>query len=88
MLPTLERVAGAERVITALPATGAEDFSYFQQRAPGLYIWLGVRPAGVAPEDAGPHHSPTFFVDESGLELGLRALAALAVDYLTQSPQP
>jgi amidohydrolase len=77
--PTLERVAGAQQVIRPLPATGAEDFSFYQERVPGVYFWLGVRPANVSAEQAAPNHSPGFFVDESALLLGLRALAQLVV---------
>jgi amidohydrolase len=84
MVPTLERVA--PRALEALPRTGAEDFSFYAQRIPGLYIWLGVRPPEVAPEDAAPNHSPRFFVDEGALPLGVRALAHLALDYLAAGP--
>ncbi len=80
MVPTLERVA--PRVLEALPRTGAEDFSFYAQRIPGLYVWLGIRPPEVAPEDAAPNHSPRFFVDEAALPLGTRLLVALAADYL------
>ncbi len=83
MVPTLRRVAGAERVVTALPRTGAEDFAYFEQRVPGFYFWLGVRPEGTPASEAAPNHSPRFFVDEGALGLGVRALAQLAVDFLS-----
>jgi amidohydrolase len=82
MLPTLERVAGEAEVATLLPRTGAEDFAYYAERIPGFYFWLGVRPRGVSEQDAAPNHSPRFFVDESALVLGVRAMSALAVDYL------
>ena len=84
MVPILERVA--PRVVEALPRTGAEDFSFYAQRIPGLYVWLGVRPPDVALEDAAPNHSPRFFVDEGALPLGVRALAYLALDYLAAGP--
>ena len=84
MRPTLERVAGRENVLTPLPATGAEDFSFFQREVPGVYYWLGIRPRDVAPEAAAPNHSPHFFIDESALVLGVRSLASLALDYLEQ----
>ncbi len=80
--PSLERVAGAERVRDALPRTGAEDFAFFQQEVPGVYFWLGGRPPEVAREDAEPNHSPRFVLDEATLPLGVRALAAVAVDVL------
>jgi amidohydrolase len=82
MLPTLDRVAGAKRVIEVPPRTGAEDFSFFAERAPGLYFWLGIRPGDVAADEAAPNHSPRFIVDEGALALGVRALTHLALDYL------
>ena len=82
MLPTLQRVAGESNVFTIIPSLGAEDFSFFQKEIPGLFFVLGTRPRGVTQEMAAPGHSPRFFVDESGLLLGVRALAHLAVDYL------
>ncbi len=82
MLPTLRRVAGGEQLIEALPRTGAEDFSLYAQQIPGLYFWLGIRPKGTAPAEAASNHSPHFFVDESALGLGVRAMSNLAVDFL------
>jgi amidohydrolase len=87
MLGSLERVAGADRVVRALPWTGAEDFARYQERVPGLYFWLGVRPAGVPEADTIPNHSPFFTADEDVLVLGVRALASLAVDYLENPPR-
>ena len=81
MLPTLERVAPGKVKQSEL-ITGAEDFTYFQRQAPGLFIFLGITP----PEQAGKapaNHSPLFFVDEKALPTGVRALANLAVDYLS-----
>ncbi|MFQ5416673.1 MAG: amidohydrolase [Myxococcota bacterium] len=83
MIPTLERIAGSDHVVRALPRTGAEDFAFFQERIPGLYVWLGGRPAGVSASEAAPNHSPRFFVDEAALALGVRTLAGLAVDFLS-----
>jgi amidohydrolase len=81
--PTLERVAGRERVVEPLPWTGAEDFSRYQERVPGVFLFLGVVPAGTDPAAAEPNHTPRFQLDEAALELGVRALAQLAVDTLT-----
>jgi len=82
MEPTLRRVSG-DKVISDLEArTVAEDFSVFQQKVPGLYFYVGATPAGEDMAKAEPNHSPRFFVDESALELGARALSALVVDYL------
>jgi amidohydrolase len=81
MLPTLERVAPGKVKQSEL-ITGAEDFTYFQRQAPGLFVFLGITP----PEQAGKapaNHSPLFYVDEKALPTGVRALANLAVDYLS-----
>jgi len=83
MEPTLRRVAGADRLMRGLPRTGAEDFSFLSQKAPALYFWLGVRSPDTAEKDAASNHSPLFRVDESALVLGVRAMANLAVDFLT-----
>ena len=84
MAPTLMRVAAGGDAAERSPSTGAEDFSYFQQEIPGFYFFLGVRPKGVSPEEAAPHHSPYFFSDEGALPVGVRALSHLVVDYMTQ----
>jgi amidohydrolase len=81
MLPTLERVAPGKVKESEL-ITGAEDFTYFQRQAPGLFVFLGITP----PEQAGKapaNHSPLFFADEKALPTGVRALANLAIDYLS-----
>jgi amidohydrolase len=84
--PTLERVAGRERVTVPLPWTGAEDFSRYQERVPGVFLFLGTNPSGVALADAPPNHTPRFVLDEGALLIGVRALAQLAVDTLSAPP--
>jgi len=85
MLPTLKRVAGAENVSIQPPVTGAEDFSFFAQKAPGLFVFLGSTKQGVDPGTAPVNHSPLYDVDEGVLPLGVRTLANLAVDYLSEN---
>jgi amidohydrolase len=82
MRPSLERVAGPGRLLLVPKVTGAEDFSFFQKLIPGLFFFVGVTPPEIEPSKAPANHSPHFYVDESGLELGLRSLAHLACDYL------
>jgi amidohydrolase len=83
MLPTLQRIAGRDQVVPALPRTGAEDFAFYQERVPGLFLWLGIRPAGVSADTAAPNHSPHFYVDEAALVLGVRTLTGLTLDFMT-----
>jgi amidohydrolase len=63
MVPTLRRVGGAANVKLVNPVLGAEDFSFFQQKVPGLFFWIGTRPVDQTPEQAPSNHSPLFYVD-------------------------
>ena len=81
MLPTLERVAPRFIGKTSF-TTGSEDFSFFANTVPGLFISLGISPPGQDPEKTPPNHSPYFNVDEGALVVGVEALTALAFDYL------
>jgi len=82
MLPTLEEVAGKENVRVQKAITGAEDFSFYAREVPGFFFFLGGKPLDVPVEETAPHHTPEFFIDEGGLELGVRAMTRLALDYL------
>jgi len=82
MVPVLQAVAGEDRVHLTPAETGAEDFAFVAEKVPSFYIQVGGRPADVAEEDAPDHHTPEFFVDDSGLGLGVRAMTAMALHYL------
>lgn len=84
MLSSLKKTAGAEHVVLAVPRTGAEDFSFYQEKVPGLFLFLGGMPKGKNKLEAPSHHTPEFFIDESGLKLGVLALVNLAFDYANQ----
>lgn len=88
MLPTLERIAGPGMVQQTPAVMGYEDFAFFAQRIPGMFVFLGARLPGVARADAAPNHSPRFVIDESALRLGVRTYAALALDYLSNPSLP
>jgi amidohydrolase len=82
MIPTLEEVAGGENnVLISAPQTGAEDFSKYQEKIPGLFFFLGGMSKGKAPSEVAPHHTPDFYIDESGFVLGVKAFCHLIVDY-------
>lgn len=86
MIPILEAVAGPGRALPKRPVTGAEDFSFIAEQVPSVYINLGGRPAHVAKDTAPSHHTPEFFVDDSGLNLGVRALTAMTLHYMATHP--
>ena len=80
MLPSLEKAAGKENVILMKAITGAEDFSFFQKEVPGLFFFLGGMTPGTT--EAFPHHTPDFFIDEAGMQLGVKTFIQLSLDYL------
>lgn len=81
MLPTLEAIVG-KSMLKQIPAhTGAEDFSYFQEKVPGFFFFLGARPANRSMEQTAAHHTPDFYISEEKLDVGVKALSHLVVDY-------
>ena len=85
MLPTLQRTAGKENVALTNAFTSAEDFSFYQKEIPGMFFFLGGMSKGMNPKDAPPHHTPDFYIDESGLLLGVKAMVNLTLDYSKSS---
>ena len=82
MLPSLQKTAGKENVKLGVAITGAEDFSFLAQKAPGLYLRLGGMTKGKDPATAGPHHTPQFLIDDSAFKTGINALCNLVFDYM------
>ena len=82
MLPTLQKTAGVSNVILIPADTGAEDFSFYQEKVPGLFIFLGGMQKGKDPKTTASHHTPDFFIDESGFILGVKALSNLTLNYM------
>ncbi|MGB4400007.1 MAG: M20/M25/M40 family metallo-hydrolase, partial [Daejeonella sp.] len=82
MLPSLQRIAGTANVNVVPPVTGAEDFSFFQEKVPGLFFFLGGMTKGKDPNTAPSHHTPDFFIDESSFKLGVKTLTGLTLDYM------
>jgi len=80
--PTLRRVAGEGRVYQVPPSTTAEDFSRYQQRIPGVFVFLGVADPDQDPMTVAPNHSPLFNPHEGALPVGVRLLANMALDWL------
>ena len=84
MLPSLILAAGADRVKERDWVTGAEDFAYYGTKAPSFFFNLGGKQPGKDPKTVAPHHTPDFYIDESGLKNGIRAFCSLVVDYLNR----
>ena len=82
MIPTLERVVGKDNLKMMDPVMGGEDFALFANEVPGIYYRLGVVKPGTT---SGWIHTPTFRADDSCLEVGIRAMSNMVVDYLKSS---
>jgi len=79
MIPTMERVVGKNNLKFLDPVMGGEDFAFFANEVPGMYYRLGVLKPGTT---SGWVHTPTFRADDSCLEVGIRAMSNLVVDFL------
>jgi amidohydrolase len=82
MLPSLQQTAGAANVSICPPVTGAEDFSFYQQKVPGLFYFLGGMPKGGDPKTTPANHSQNFYIEESGFTLGVKTMCNLTLDYI------
>ena len=82
MLPVLQETAGASNVIAGPAVTGGEDFSFYQEKVPGLFVFLGGMPKGADPKTVAPNHTPDFYIDESAFPLGVKTLCNLTLDYM------
>lgn len=82
MLPSLEKAVGSENIVLRPAVMGAEDFSFFQQQVPGMYINIGGMPKGVDPKKVSGAHTPGFLIDESGMQTGIKVFLHLVMDYM------
>lgn len=81
MLPSLYKAAGKENVSEKPWVTGAEDFAFFGEKIPAFYFFVGGMPKGQDPMTAAPHHTPDFLIDDSRLDVGVKAFANIVFDY-------
>jgi len=64
------------------PVTGAEDFSYYLEKVPGVFVWLGA-----GNEEKGivqAQHHEEFDIDEDVLEIGVVLNVQYALDFLNE----
>jgi len=84
MLPSLEKAAGKGNVKEMEWVMGAEDFSYFGTKAPSFFFNVGGMPKGQDPKTAPPHHTPDFYIDDSRLDVGVKAFANIVFDFVKE----
>jgi amidohydrolase len=81
MLPSLQKTTGEANLVWMDAMTGSEDFSFFGEKVPSFFFFLGGMKKGQDPKTAFPHHTPDFYIDESGFKLGVKAFCNLVFDY-------
>ena len=78
---SLTKVAGVENVFESNWTTAAEDFSFYGERAPTFFFSLGGMEKNKKSNEVGGHHTPDFYLDESGFINGVKAFCNLVFDY-------
>lgn len=81
MVPSLYKAAGKDNVMLGEWVTGAEDFAFFREKAPAFYFVVGGMPADKTAKTAAPHHTPDFIIDDSRLDVGVKAFANIVFDF-------
>lgn len=87
MVPILKKVSDG-KTMPASKQMASEDFSEFQKEIPGVYIMVGAPPVGKEPHTAAPNHNPAFDFDEGMMQVGTKAMAGMALEFLSQKVAP
>lgn len=82
MLPSLEKAAGKGNVLETEWVTGAEDFAFYGSKAPSFFFFVGGMPKGADPKKTAAHHTPDFYIDDSRLDVGIKAFCNIVFDYM------
>jgi len=82
ILPTLQRVVGADHVKETHVITASEDYSFFAEKVPSVFLFVGITPADQDPLQAPSNHSDFFYLDERGIPVAMHAMTQVVLDYL------
>jgi amidohydrolase len=82
MLPTFEKILGKENVLSIPPTTASEDFARYAEKNPSIYFRFGTLLPGTV---SGGLHATNFRADNASLEVGIRVMANLVLDYSKSS---
>ncbi|CAN5509353.1 M20 family metallopeptidase [soil metagenome] len=80
-LPSLEKAIGAENVYETNWVTGAEDFAFYGSKAPAFFFFVGGMPKGKDVKTTAAHHTPDFYIDDSRLDVGVKAFCNIVFGY-------
>lgn len=82
MRPTLASVHGEDKLhVLDNNASASEDFAYYGQLMPSLFVFVGATPADQDPAKAAPNHNPNFIVDDATLKTGVESHVRFILDY-------
>lgn len=76
-----KQILGDKNVVDLDIRMTAEDFAYYSQKYPSTFYRLGIMDKNG--NLSSSLHSPTFNIDESALETGMKTMAWLAVSFLS-----
>lgn len=71
---------GETNVEPLKPIMGGEDFSYYLQRVPGAFVFIGAGNPDVGA--CYPHHHPRFDIDERAMLISAEVLGRSALAYM------
>ncbi|HIC8644102.1 amidohydrolase [Elizabethkingia meningoseptica] len=83
-LKTLQSIYGKDNILRSygqIPYFN-DDFSYFQQKIPGVYFLLGG--SNIKKGIIAMNHTPGFEVDEESIKVGVRSFSSLIMERLKQ----
>ena len=81
MLSSLQKAAGQGNVMETEWVTGAEDFAFYGSKAPAFFFFVGGMPKGKDVKTTAAHHTPDFFIDDSRLDVGVKAFCNIVFDF-------
>jgi amidohydrolase len=77
---TVREVFGEEALDPTRPNMSGEDFSAFQQKAPGAFFFVGA--GNPTKGITYPHHHARFTIDEEALEIGIKTFIHATFKFL------
>ncbi len=82
LVPFMKEAIGDDKVLVQKAITGAEDFAFYAQEVPSFFFFVGGCPEGSDPKIAAPHHTPDFYVDDTGMITGLKSMLSATLGYM------
>jgi hippurate hydrolase len=70
------RSLGESACLEPIPSMAAEDFPFFLEKVPGVYLWLGLG------QTHGPLHNPRFDFNDEALATGIQIFLAILEEKL------